>query len=149
MGRLCEQVGDLASRLARGPADTDEGGGGGAGPVSVAEQVQAGFVRCAGAGGGDVAASAAQSERCEVGEGRAEAGAPDDRVGLGAGAVGPFDAAGDEADPKQSTLVAARRTPARSSAPLRLRCFCHCHCHCHCPTSETDSGCSPSNADAK
>jgi hypothetical protein len=83
---------DVPGRITGRAADADEGGGGGAGPVTVAEQVQAWRVDGPRADGGDAAARAAQSQGRQMGERRAEAGAPDDRVGRRARAVGPDDA---------------------------------------------------------
>ncbi len=72
-------------------ADADERRGGRTGPVAVSEQVQPRLAEGARAVGGDVAARAAQVQRGEVGQGRAEAGAPDHRVRVALAAVSPPD----------------------------------------------------------
>ena len=82
-------------QVAGGAADADERGGGGAGPVAVADQVQPGFSRaCVPTVRRCVRRRAAEAERCEVAEGGPEAGAPDDGVRRERPAVGPRDAAG-------------------------------------------------------
>jgi hypothetical protein len=103
-------------------ADADEGGGGGAGPVAIAEQVEAGLARGSGPGGQDLAVTVAQAERDEGG---AEAGAPEDGVGGGDGAVWPERATGGEPDEHgyggQQPGVGAVRRRCRRVRPRR-RC---------------------------
>ncbi|CAO0832406.1 hypothetical protein SMICM17S_03285 [Streptomyces microflavus] len=81
-GLSAQQGGDLADGVAGGAADADQGGRGGPVPVAVAEEVQSRFVGGPGAVGGDMAVFATQSQRGEVGEGGAKAGAPDDCCGF-------------------------------------------------------------------
>src|SRR5690606_29929733 len=64
--------------------------------VAVTEQMQSRLVDRTGALGRDVPAHASQLERGQMGQGRTETGAPDDRVRTRTAAVAPSDAVGSE-----------------------------------------------------
>ena len=75
-----------------GTGGADEGGRGGAGPVSVAEQVQPGLVDGAGAvGAGHSRAVDGEVQWVEVAQVGLEPGAPDDHVGRAGATVVPGD----------------------------------------------------------